>query len=87
MLKSRISGGAFFAQANNLFGTNIASRYYSCVIKTFANKETAAAFQRLPVKRFPSDIRVREYAQSFSSFMRWLYLMIYGFRRAIGLNP
>ncbi|WP_331818048.1 type II toxin-antitoxin system RelE/ParE family toxin [Methylobacter sp. Wu1] len=30
-----------------------------CMIKTFANKETAAAFQGLPVKRFPSDIRVR----------------------------
>ncbi|MDP1771936.1 MAG: type II toxin-antitoxin system RelE/ParE family toxin [Methylobacter sp.] len=29
------------------------------MIKTFANKETAAAFQGLPVKRFPADIRVR----------------------------
>lgn len=29
------------------------------MIKTFANKENAAAFQGLPVKRFPSDIRVR----------------------------
>lgn len=29
------------------------------MIKTFANKETAAAFQGLPVKQFPSDIRVR----------------------------
>jgi proteic killer suppression protein len=29
------------------------------MIKTFANKETAAAFQGLAVKRFPADIRVR----------------------------
>lgn len=29
------------------------------MIKTFANKETAAAFQGLPVKRFPPEIRVR----------------------------
>ncbi len=29
------------------------------MIKTFANKEAAAAFQGLPVKRFPADIRVR----------------------------
>lgn len=36
-----------------------ASRYYKPMIKTFANKETAAAFQGLPVKRFPADIRVR----------------------------
>jgi proteic killer suppression protein len=29
------------------------------MIKSFATKETAAAFQGLPVKRFPADIRVR----------------------------
>ncbi len=29
------------------------------MIKTFANKESAAAFQGLPVKRFPADIRQR----------------------------
>lgn len=29
------------------------------MIKTFANKETVAAFQGLPVKQFPADIRVR----------------------------
>jgi toxin HigB-1 len=29
------------------------------MIKTFANKETAAAFKGLSVKRFPVDIRVR----------------------------
>ena len=30
------------------------------MIKTFANKETAAAFQGLPIKRIPADIRVND---------------------------
>jgi len=29
------------------------------MIKTFADKETLAAFKGLPVKRFPPDIRIR----------------------------
>jgi proteic killer suppression protein len=29
------------------------------MIKTFANKEAAAAFQGLPVKQFPANIRAR----------------------------
>lgn len=29
------------------------------MIKTYANKETAAAFKGLPVRRFPADLRQR----------------------------
>ncbi len=34
-----------------------ATRYYDNMIKTFANKETAAVFARKPVRRFGADLQ------------------------------
>ena len=34
-------------------------RYYPAMIKTFADKDTAATFMGLPVRKFPVEIRKR----------------------------